>query len=113
MSPEAIKKARQMIQAGATWKAVGRELGCAADTVRRWLDPQWAEMRRKQVNEARLRKRLGNPVQREKPQSLRVAVKADAERAFAQVPPDTRDLTARIFGDPLPGRSALDQREAA
>jgi acyl-CoA synthetase (AMP-forming)/AMP-acid ligase II len=25
-------------------------------------------------------------------------------------PPDTRDLTARFCGDPLPGRSALDQR---
>lgn len=26
------------------------------------------------------------------------------------VPRDTRTLTARIFGDPLPGRSALDQK---
>jgi hypothetical protein len=26
---------------------------------------------------------------------------------------DTRDLTARIFGDPLPGRSALDKRGRA
>lgn len=25
-------------------------------------------------------------------------------------PPDTRDFTARFCGDPLPGRSALDQR---
>jgi hypothetical protein len=25
-----------------------------------------------------------------------------------QIPPDTRDMTARLFGDPLPGRSALD-----
>ncbi len=28
----------------------------------------------------------------------------------ASIPKDTRDFTARIFGDPLPGRSALDQK---
>ena len=26
---------------------------------------------------------------------------------------DTRDLTGRVFGDPLPGRSALDMKRAA
>jgi hypothetical protein len=36
----------------------------------------------------------------------------DAMRLMAQIPSDTRDFTARIMGDPLPGRSALDQREA-
>lgn len=29
-----------------------------------------------------------------------------------EIPLDTRDLTAKVFGDPLPGRSALDRREA-
>lgn len=38
-------------------------------------------------------------------------VKRDAERRLREVPPDTRDLTARICGDPLPGRSALDRRK--
>lgn len=27
-----------------------------------------------------------------------------------QIPRDTRDLTAQLCGDPLPGRSALDRR---
>lgn len=31
---------------------------------------------------------------------------------LAEIPADTRSLTARIFGDPLPGRSALDRRQA-
>lgn len=38
------------------------------------------------------------------------AALAEREKAMACV--DTRDLTARIFGDPLPGRSALDKRHA-
>jgi hypothetical protein len=31
-------------------------------------------------------------------------------KLFASLPKDTRDFTARIMGDPLPGRSALDRR---
>lgn len=33
-----------------------------------------------------------------------------ARRLQAQIPEDTRDITARFCGDPLPGRSALDRR---
>lgn len=46
-------------------------------------------------------------------------VKADARRAEMQAPPAPHalpqhaSLTAAIFGDPLPGRSALDQRRSA
>ena len=34
----------------------------------------------------------------------------NGERMWRDLPPDTRGLTARICGDPLPGRSALDKR---
>jgi hypothetical protein len=35
-------------------------------------------------------------------------------RAFVRLPQkDTRDKTARFCGDPMPGRSALDQKRAA
>ena len=37
----------------------------------------------------------------------------DLDARLAEIPDDTRGLTARICGDPLPGRSALDRlREA-
>ena len=39
--------------------------------------------------------------------------KACAENRLAEIPPDTRDLTGTILGDPLPGRSALDQMRGA
>jgi hypothetical protein len=35
---------------------------------------------------------------------------AELRRIRAREPDDTRDLTGRFFGDPLPGRSALDSR---
>lgn len=35
-----------------------------------------------------------------------------AAARLAEIPPDTRNLTARICGDPLPGRDALSRRHA-
>jgi hypothetical protein len=40
-------------------------------------------------------------------------MRADAEVLLKQIPPDTRDLTSRLMGDPLPGRRALDARQGA
>lgn len=34
---------------------------------------------------------------------------AEIEARLAEIPADTRTLTARTFGDPLPGRSAFDR----
>lgn len=44
------------------------------------------------------------------PQDMSPKAKRDAERLLRQIPPDTRGLTARICGDPLPGRSAKDRK---
>ena len=43
----------------------------------------------------------------------RVEEKIAAKKLLRQIPPDTRNLTARIAGDPLKGRSALDKEQAA
>jgi len=43
----------------------------------------------------------------------RAEEKAAAKKLLRQIPQDTRGLTARIAGDPLPGRSALDQQRGA
>jgi predicted AAA+ superfamily ATPase len=39
-----------------------------------------------------------------------ISDKATVRKLLKQIPPDTRSLTARIAGDPLKGRSALDQQ---
>lgn len=36
----------------------------------------------------------------------------EIEARLSEIPDDTRDLTGRVFGDPLPQRSALFQRAA-
>lgn len=40
---------------------------------------------------------------------FREAMKKKCKRSAT--PADTRSLTGRVFGDPLPGRSALDRRK--
>lgn len=37
----------------------------------------------------------------------------DIAARLAEIPADTRGLTGRVCGDPLPGRSAYDRRRAA
>lgn len=47
--------------------------------------------------------------------NLGVGTPIDEQSALARlsrIPPDTRCLTGRLMGDPLPGRSALDMRLA-
>lgn len=39
----------------------------------------------------------------------RSKAKRDGERLLKTIPEDTRDLTARLMGDPLPGRRAIDK----
>ena len=38
-----------------------------------------------------------------------VELRQEAAKRLAQIPADTRTLTQRVLGDPLPGRSALDR----
>ena len=41
------------------------------------------------------------------------SVDSQAMRLKRQIPKDTRTFTSRLFGDPLPGRSALDRYQSA
>ena len=60
------------------------------------------------VAEGRLDRKTSGPG---KITSERIAVRKQAEALIDAIPADTRDLTQRVMGDPLPGRSALDRRE--
>ena len=105
-------EARAMRDAGQTIQSIARHFGFDADTIQRAVDPEYAERRRRLNNEAR-RRRRGSGIALE---IHRVEVsgvsREEAAAAIASVPADTRDLTARVLGDPLPGRSVLDKRSA-
>ncbi len=117
LSEAEIAEARQMRSEGMTWTALARRFGCASDTVKRALDPAFRQRRAEGIKAARENRQRSVEMPRGRPANFVIsegtAVARDAARLMELVPKDTRSLTARLFGDPLPGRSALDQRKAS
>ena len=103
ITPEMLQRASELRAAGASWNSIARELGVGGrDTIRYRLDDDFA--RRKWGKTA-------PPLSEQRALYFR-PTEADVRAIQDTVPRDTRNFTARVFGDPLPGRSALDRRLA-
>lgn len=105
--------ARRLFAEGKRWADIKRVTGLSYDTLKRKLVPEYAERRAERVRRRRMRKR-GESVpalveSRVHPSGPKGPSREDIAKALATIPPDDRSLTARIMGDPLPGRSALDR----
>jgi hypothetical protein len=99
-------EARDMLSRGISYTEVAKIFGLTTTTVHRRLDPMFAAYVRERTNLARAIKR-GNDVAatfRYQPPS-----EQDLAARLAEIPRDTRSLTGRLCGDPLPGRSAFDR----
>jgi transcriptional regulator with XRE-family HTH domain len=96
---DAIKRMRAE---GITFKEIAERLGVNIGAIDAILKPE----RTQRVNEARRLKRA-NEGQR-KPHFIHYT-EPRPEILGELPPPDTRDLTGRLLGDPLPGRSYLDR----
>jgi len=100
-----LEQAKRMADAGMTWCAIARELDVGVSY--KWLKRRLVPGYREQAAQARRgRPRLAsggytNP---------RPISDEALKRYRAAMPQDTRDLTARLMGDPIPGRSALDRK---
>lgn len=81
-TPKLLARIRQLRRQGETYKAIGAAIGIHKTTVADWLGKS---------NRGR------NPFR-------------PNDRDLPAVPVDTRDMTGRMLGDPLPGRSALDKK---
>jgi hypothetical protein len=103
--PFDVDKAKAMRAAGTSLRLIADEFGVAQETVQRKIVPGYAEHRNEQVR-ARLTPTRSTANRHESG----AQTSADAERLMDEIPRDTRDLTARLCGDPLPGRRAIDQR---
>lgn len=111
LTSEQIEEARQLQARGWTIIRIAERLGCYRQTIKRVLDPEYAVKRRIQVREARQIREPSLPRKTARENATAVSIKEDAAARLAEIPPDTRSLTARLAGDPLPGRSALDKRQ--
>lgn len=109
---EIVERARALRAGGMSWTRIAALLGVGDDGLRRRLVPGYAERR---VAASRAAYAARSRGEKKRVQVNRVSSTGvtpdEAWRALASIPADTRDLTARLFGDPLPGRRALDHRK--
>lgn len=98
---DVLATVRKMREAGIAWKRIAARTGVGEYRLKAALIPGWREKRRDQMREWRGRAAPAKP--REVEASIRLP----------PLPQDNRDLTARLMGDPLPGRSALDRRQSS
>lgn len=80
---------RRRRRGGQSYRSIAEDMGYSDTTVRKYTQDE----ARLTFASQRDRRRLSD----------------DAAARLAEIPNDTRDITGRAFGDPLPGRSALDQ----
>ncbi len=106
LSREQIIEGTRMLNGGASWGEVVNALGSSYHAVQMALKPGYSEKRRAR-DRARYRGTTGAIYGRP-----RMTVAA-AHKAVAAIPPDTRSVTGRLFGDPIHERSALAQRGAS
>lgn len=116
MTPEQKAEAKRLYEVEG-WKVarIGERLGFLPESIKRVVDGEYAEMRKRQINAARglLVARQGTTQTGAVRKSVLDTAKADALARFAEIPQfDRRSLTGQILGDPLPERSALHLRGA-
>lgn len=103
-TPEDRARAAQLREMGYSYLRIAKMIGYTHLTVRAWFSEKAKHDQRRKYDEMRAYRACV-------PRDLVHKVRTDADAAKQIVPKDTRDLTARFCGDPLPGRSALDRRQ--
>ena len=123
--PDINMNAKTIVQSNMDWikeqRALGRkakdiaaELGIHPDRLSRYSNPEAYE-RELQLGRERGKAKRGKQRQTETRKYAKVHIDnvVKVEVLGELPPPDTRDLTARFMGDPLPGRSYLDRMRNA
>jgi hypothetical protein len=95
VDPVKAEKALEAHAAGASYDEIRKILGCSMLATCQFIKDHGLKHRE------RLQAKPDGPDETE--------VKAEARRQWLSLPPDTRDLTGRLMGDPIPGRRALDK----
>lgn len=108
LSPEQVEAVKAMRKCNMSWKKIGATLGVNPATARRAVDRVFRVALAERIARNKTYGSVGIPPITGAQCAERRTVAQDARILMARIPDDTRNLTARIFGDPLPGRSALD-----
>lgn len=93
-----IKALRRRDAANWTYRALATRFGCSRETISHLFTDDFSKP---PVGPAGVQHK-----------AMRERIEQDAREHLSNLPEDTRDYTQRFFGDPLPGRSALDRARA-
>lgn len=110
-TPENRSKAVAMRADGAKVADIAKALGASDTTVFYWLNPGKEKDRRERKNAIR-RQATEDRNAKANPRFVTSPRFRPDVTKLPPVPADTRDLTAKFCGDPLPGRSVLDKMKA-
>ena len=105
---QVLQRALELKDEGMSWSRISARLGVSDEGLKRRLVPGYATRRQQMIREAREYRALGRS-----PNKPRHVPEAEALAVLRSIPVDTRGFTARVMGDPMPGRSALDRKKAA
>lgn len=99
------------------WVKLAARHGVSFYWLRSRLDPKWGAHRRAQIRRCRqshAKKSTGFVAAIKTAASAHDPISpAELVARLQSIPEDSRSLTGKLLGDPLPGRSALDQRGGA
>lgn len=101
LTQEQKDKARVLRAKGWSYLRIADVVGCAPESLRRHCDPTAAE----RIRDSRENQKLGRTFNR----ADMVVMREEFLARISEIPPDTRDLTGRLMGDPIPGRRAIDR----
>lgn len=101
--PIDVDLAQRLLADGLDWDEIGEQVGVTGDTVRRRLDPEYAQKRRDTIYRSRADGATNGTHPR--PPNLDEAV-------LATIVPDTRTWHEKFMGDPIPSRSSAGRRVA-
>lgn len=101
---QVLKRALELKEQGMTWSRISARLGVSDEGLKRRLVPGFATRRQALIRQARYDRALGKSSD-----GARHIPEAEVLAVLRTVPSDTRRPIARLMGDPLPGRSALDR----
>jgi hypothetical protein len=124
VSPALLEQARKMraIKPPVGWERIGRTLKCSSHTLRCLLDQSYrkigappSERRRERKLQAAKpstpqRQICDHAVKDSARSQIPAAVLIERERS-RELAQNARSITAILLGDPLPGRSALDEKK--
>jgi hypothetical protein len=104
LTPEQTVEATELFALGWSYRRIGERIGHNYEQVRRALDADFATNRRIQVRDARQRRyKPEKRIDRHgRENASGASVKEDAAARLAEIPADTRTLTQRLCGDPIP-----------